>query len=214
MLFGVALVLGSAVGVAGTWALGWIFSLLGWSTASGWYRLGLGILSLLVSVAVFTGALALLFRFLTGTSLTWRRIFPGALFGGISLTVLQLGAGWVLRYTPTNPLLATFTIFIGLLLWFRLIGIIILVSASWIAVSASDEDEPLAYLSTQDRLREEHAALLLAAQVRLRTAREDRAAVPWHRRFAATRAVRDAERELAEVEAAAPAAHRRVDPFD
>ena len=55
VLFGVALVLGSAVGVAGTWALGWIFSLLGWSTASGWYRLGLGILSLLVSVADTVG---------------------------------------------------------------------------------------------------------------------------------------------------------------
>ncbi|WP_196383136.1 YhjD/YihY/BrkB family envelope integrity protein [Microbacterium paulum] len=205
LLFGIALVLGSAVSFAGTWALGWIFSLLGWSTASGWYRLGLGLVSILVSVAVFTGALALLFRFLTGTSLTWRRIRPGGLFGGIALTVLQLGAGWVLRYTPSNPLLATFTIFIGLLLWFRVIGIIILVSASWIAVAASDEDEPLAYLSDADRLREEHAALLLAAQVRLRTARDDRADAPWYRRFAATRAVREAEAELAEVEAAAPA---------
>ncbi|GEB93975.1 YihY/virulence factor BrkB family protein [Microbacterium lacticum] len=199
LLFGIALVLGSAVSVAGTWALGWIFSLLGW------YRLGLGLVSILVSVAVFTGALALLFRFLTGTSLTWRRIHPGGLFGGIALTVLQLGAGWVLRYTPSNPLLATFTIFIGLLLWFRVIGIIILVSASWIAVAASDEGEPLAYLSDADRLREEHAALLLAAQVRLRTARDDRADAPWYRRFAATRAVREAEAELAEVEAAAPA---------
>ena len=213
LLFGIALVLGSAVSVAGTWALGWIFSLLGWSTASGWYRLGL--VSILVSVAVFTGALALLFRFLTGTSLTWRRIHPGGLFGGIALTVLQLGAGWVLRYTPSNPLLATFTIFIGLLLWFRVIGIIILVSASWIAVAASDEDEPLAYLSDADRLREEHAALLLAAQVRLRTARDDRADAPWYRRFAATRAVREAEAELAEVEAAAPApaSRRHTDLF-
>ena len=142
-------------------------------------------------------------------------MYKRQLFGGIALTVLQLGAGWVLRYTPSNPLLATFTIFIGLLLWFRVIGIIILVSASWIAVAASDEDEPLAYLSDADRLREEHAALLLAAQVRLRTARDDRADAPWYRRFAATRAVREAEAELAEVEAAAPApaSQRHTDLF-
>ncbi|WP_431802206.1 YihY/virulence factor BrkB family protein [Microbacterium sp. bgisy203] len=209
ILFGIALLLGSAVSTAGTWALGWLFELFGWSTASGWYRLGVGAASILVTVALFTGALALLFRFLTGTSLSWRRIFPGAVFGGIALTILQLGAGWLLRYTPSNPLLATFAIFIGLLLWFRVIGIIILVAASWIAVAAEDEDEPLAHLSDEDRLRAEHAALLLAAQVRLRTAHEAYDAAPWYRRLGTRRAVRDAQNELDEVEANAPADAKR-----
>ena len=204
-LFGVALLLGSFVSAAGTWALEWLFSLFGWSTTSGWFRFGVGVGSIIVTAAIFTGALALLFRFLTGTSLTWRRILPGALLGGVALTVLQLGAGWLLRYSPTNPLLATFTIFIGLLLWFRAVGIIILVSASWIAVAARDDDEPLAHQSDEQRRRDEHAALLLAAQVRLRTAREDHDAAPWYRRFATGRAVRDAEHELAEVRSAEPA---------
>ena len=44
---------------------------------------------------------------------------------------------------PRNPLLATFAVFIGLLLWFRLVGIITLVAAAWIAVAAQDADIPL-----------------------------------------------------------------------
>ena len=47
-------------------------------------------------------------------------------------------------------------------------------------------------------------ALLLAAHVRLRTAQESRSHAPWYGRWAADRAVRQAQQELAEVEASAP----------
>ena len=214
IIFGVALLLGSVISVIGTYAVQLMFSLFGWSTASRWYQFGVTIASIVVSFAVFAATLAALFKFLSGTSLTWRRIWPGALLGGGALTVVQLGAGLLLRYTPSNPLLATFAIFIGLLLWFRLIGIIILVAASWIAVSALDEHEPLLRKSEAERLQEEHRALLLAAQVRLRTARAEHDAAPWHRRLPARRAVRAAEGELADVLAAAPPPPTRGSLFD
>lgn len=214
IILGVALLLGSVISVIGTYAVQLMFSLFGWSTASRWYQFGVTIASIVVSFAVFAATLAALFKFLSGTSLTWRRIWPGALLGGGALTVVQLGAGLLLRYTPSNPLLATFAIFIGLLLWFRLIGIIILVAASWIAVSALDEHEPLLRKSEAERLQEEHRALLLAAQVRLRTARAEHDAAPWHRRLPARRAVRAAEGELADVLAAAPPPPTRGSLFD
>lgn len=204
LAFGIALILGFSITVTGTAAIGWVFSLLGWSEALGLYRIGAGLASVIVSIGLFSGALALLFRFLTGTSLHWRRIWPGALLGGAAITVLQLGAGLLLRYTPSNPLLATFAIFIGLLLWFRAMGVIILVASAWIAVSARDEDEPLTPVSEAERLREEHAALLLAAQVRLRTARIAHDTAPWYRRPRTGRALREAQSELAEVQAATP----------
>ncbi len=106
--------------------------------------------SILVSFAINSAALAALFRFLTGTKLRWRTIWPGSLLGGAALTVLQLGAGLLLSYTPSNPLLATFAIFIGLLLWFRLIGIVMLVAAAWIAVARRRPKVPLL---AQDRGR-------------------------------------------------------------
>lgn len=200
VVFGAALVGASAVSYAGTWALDVIFRLFGWATDSLWYQYGVRIGSILVSFAVFACALALLVRFLTGTSLPWRRIWPGALLGGGALTVLQIGAGWLVSYTPSNPLLATFAIFVGLLLWFRVIGIVILVSASWIAVAAQDDDLPLVTQSETERLAAEHAALLTAAHLRLRTAQAARSAAPWYRVWAADRAVRAAEVEVAQVE--------------
>lgn len=214
LAFGVALVVGSAISVAGTWALGWVFSLFGWSTGSWVYQSGVGIASVAVSVALFSGALALLFRFLTGATLQWRRIWPGAFLGGGAIAVLQIGAGWLLRYTPSNPLLATFAIFIGLLLWFRVIGVIILVASAWIAVAAKDDDEPLLLQSDAERLAEEHRALLLAAQVRLRTARAAHETAPWYRRLATRRALQEAYAELAEVEAVKPPQPRRGSLFD
>lgn len=214
LVFGLSLVLGSGVSYAGTWALSLVFSLFGWDTASTWYHVAVGASSILISFAVFSAALAGLFRFLTGTSLPWRRIWPGSLLGGGAITILQLGAGWLLSYTPTNPLLATFAIFVGLLLWFRIIGIIILVAAAWIATAARDANVPLIPVSEADRLAAEHAALVTAARVRLRTAREALDSAPWYRVWFAERAVRDAETELQQVEASAPPSSQRESLLD
>ncbi len=215
VVFGVALIVGSAMSAAGTWALELIFGLFGWDTRSGWFGFGLRIATVVVSFSLYTLALAALVRFLTGTSLQWRSIWTGAMLGGAALTVLQLAAGILLLYTPANPLLATFAVFIGLLLWFRIVGVIILVAAAWIAVGAEDGDHPLVEPTEAERLVAEHAALVVAARVRLRTAREARAAAPWYRAWGADRAVREAIDELHAVEAAAPPAPtQRISLFE
>lgn len=205
VLFAIALILGFAATSFGTWALQLIFTLFGWNEATGWYEVAVRLGSIVISFLVFSAALAALIRFLTGTSLRWRRIIPGSLLGGGAITVLQLFTGWLFLYTPSNPLLATFAIFVGLLLWFRIIGIIILVAAAWIAVAASDDDVPLIELSEEERLALEHRALLTAAHVRLRTAEEAHAGAPWYRRPITARHLRAARSELAEVEASTPA---------
>lgn len=207
--FGSALIVGSVLSALGTWSLRAVLALFGFGTGSFLYDGTVQVLSVLVSLLINAAALAALFWFLTGTSRRWRTIWPGALVGGIAITLLQLAAGLLLAYTPSNPLLATFAIFVGLLVWFRVMGMATLVSAAWIAVTAKDENVPLMERSEADRLREEHEALLLAAHVRLRTAEEARAAAPWYRRWRADRAVRQAVDELADVVAAAPPAPRR-----
>lgn len=205
ILFAFALLLGFAATSVGTWALGIVFGLFGWSNTSSWYGVAVRIGTIAISFVVFSAALGALIRFLTGTKLTWRRIWPGALLGGGAITVLQLFTGWLFIYTPSNALLATFAIFVGLLLWFRIIGIIMLVAAAWIAVAANDDDVPLIPVTEAERLAAEHAALLLAARVRLRTAQDARDTAPWFRVWLADRAVREAEDELSQVEASAPA---------
>ncbi|MEJ1088395.1 YhjD/YihY/BrkB family envelope integrity protein [Microbacterium sp. Mu-80] len=209
IVFGAGLVLGTMLGTLGTWALSLVFEIIGMSESSALFGFIVRAVTVLILYGINTALLAGLFRFLTGTSLTWRRILPGALLGASATTLLQLGFGLFLSYSPTNPLLVTFTVFIVLLLWFRLIGIVLLVSASWIAVAASDKHVALIPQTEADRLAAEHKALLLAAQVRLRTAVDERETAPWYRRWAAERAVRDAQEELRQVEDATPPAPKK-----
>lgn len=204
LIFGVALIVGSALSSASAAVLSWVLSLLGWDAGSDGVNISIRIGTVLVSFVLLTGALAAMVRFLTGTSLHWSTIWPGALLGGAAMTVLQFGVGFLLSYTPSNPLLATFAIFVGLLLWFRVNGVVMLVAASWIAVAAQDRDLPLLLPTEAERRVAEHATLLSAARIRLRDARAARDGAPWYRSWAAGHAVRAAEDEVARLEASAP----------
>lgn len=202
-MFGLALLVGAALAGVTTGVIEAIFDFFGWKSSSGWVWIAGRLASALVAFVINTAALAALIRFLTGTSLRWRLILPGAALGGGALVVLQLGAGLLLFYSPSNPLLATFSVFIGFLLWFRLVGIVILVAASWVATSARDADVPMVPVTAEERRRQEQEALLLAARVRVREAHIARADAPWWGRWTATRDLRRAEDELARLEARA-----------
>ncbi|MGA7147467.1 MAG: YihY/virulence factor BrkB family protein [Microbacterium sp.] len=204
VIFGAALILGAALSTIGTLTIDWLFSLIGRADASTLVDVAVRSGSAIVGFAITSTALVGFFRFLTGTKLPWRRIWPGAILGGLGITVLQLAAGLLLSYTPSNPLLATFAIFVGLLLWFRLLGIVTLVAAAWIAVAANDRDVVLLPQTEAERLAAEHAALVVAARVRVRTAQDARAQAPWYRVYLAERSLRDAREELRQVEASAP----------
>jgi membrane protein len=214
IFFGAALVAGAVVSSTVTFGLHTLFGLFGWSIDTPLYNGLARVGGFAVSFAINAAALAAMFRYLTGTALKWRNVWGGAFVGSAGLTVLLVAAGVLLSYTPSNPLLATFAIFVGLLLWFRLNGIVILVAAAWVAVATADKNFVLVTPSEADQARAEHEALLLAARVRLRTAHDAQSAAPWHRRLQARRAVQDAERELSEVEAAAPPASHKGSLFE
>jgi membrane protein len=202
--FALALLIGFAVTSAGTQAVGMLFHSLGWDEHSGIYQTGVALASILVSFVLYTFALATLMRFLTRTLLSWRLIRQGALIGGGAVTLLQVAASWLLRIDPTNPLMATFAVLVGLLLWFHLIGIILLVAAAWIAVAAEDAHLPLLPPTEVERLIAEHGTLLQAARDQLMQARKARELARWWQARGADRAVRDAVDALHKVEAAAP----------
>lgn len=203
VIFGASFVAGSLLSSASAAVLSWLLGLLGWDSGSNGVIL-IRIGAVIVSFALMSGALAAMVRFLTGTSLRWRTIWPGALLGGAAMTILQFGAGFLLSYTPSNPLLATFAIFIGLLLWFRVNGVVMLVASSWIAVAAQDRDLPLLQQTEAERRVAEYQALLTAARIRVRDARAHKENAPWYRAWTAGRALRDAEDELHDLEASPP----------
>ncbi|MER7445719.1 YihY/virulence factor BrkB family protein [Microbacterium sp. NPDC097977] len=213
LLFGIALIAGSVLSSASAAALTWILGLVGWDSGSTGWEISIRIGTILFSFVLLSSALAAMVRFLTGTSLDWVVIWPGALLGGGAMTVLQFGVGFLLSYTPSNPLLATFAIFVGLLLWFRINGVVMLVASSWIAVAAQDRDLPLMHQSEAERRVAEHRTLLRASRIRVRDARAAVDEAPWFRAFAARRALRAAEDDLHALEASAPPPPETASPL-
>lgn len=196
IVFGGAMLIGALLSWLGVWTLEQAFRLLGWSTSSWAFTLGVRSVAIVVVFVLDAAALALLVRFLTGISLRWRYIWPGAMLGGAVMVILQLGAGLLLTRVPGNPLLASFTVIVGLLLWCRWLSIVVLMASSWISVTASDHDQPLEREDEAAARRAEEQALLLAARVSLRRAEESLAAAPWYRRRPARKALKDARLAL------------------
>jgi len=59
---------------------------------------------------------------------------------GVGTTVLQFFSTELLARSGNNPVLASFAIIIGLLIWFNLVSQVYLVSASWAAIREADAE--------------------------------------------------------------------------
>ncbi|WP_430645923.1 YihY/virulence factor BrkB family protein [Agromyces sp. GXS1127] len=209
-MFGVAILVAAVLSIVATGFLDWIFGLLGvdLTAESPAVRVGLQVGAILVVFVIDTLALAVMFRFLSGAEVAWRRMWTGSLLGSAALSVLQMLGGLVLSWAGSNPLLATFTVIVALLLWFRIASIIILVAAAWIAVEAADRNESLRRVTAAqleaERRQREYEALLTAARVRVREARAAAESARWYERVPAGRRLAKARRDLDELEASAP----------
>ena len=204
LTFGGILLVGAAVALASTTALTWLLDLFGLASNSVWTTLTVRAIGLAVVYAIDLVVLITMFRFLSGAAVPWRRLWGGSLLGAGALLVIQLGGSYLVGSATKNPLLATFAVFIGLLLWFRLSALVTLVAAAWVFTAASDRNVSLRRVTPQqlerERQQEEQRALLVAARVELRDARAELATAGWLRRAAVRRRVRAAEEELAELE--------------
>ncbi|MEL4319069.1 YhjD/YihY/BrkB family envelope integrity protein [Leifsonia sp. YIM 134122] len=206
LAFGAMLLVGSLLSVASTAAATWVFTLLGLDMANWLVQASIGGAGFLVVLVINTAVLLAMFRFLSGASVKWSRLWSGSVLGGVAMYVLQIGAGYLVGSATSNPLFATFTVFIGLLLWFRLTAIVTLVAASWIYVAASDRSESLRRVTPAqleaERRQAEREALILATQVELREAREEAARVGWVRRATLRRRIARLQAELDDLQAA------------
>lgn len=160
--FGVALIVSAALSVVSTQALGFGFGLVGISDDSlVAVILGRG-LGLLLMLVLDTAVLAVLFRVLSGLAIPVRQLFFGSLLGAVALGVLKVLGSSLLGGASKNPLLASFAVIIGLLIWFNLICQVILLSGAWIAVTVSDDGTDLDPRATRALEEAERAELARA----------------------------------------------------
>ena len=137
-LFGLALVLTAALSVAGTAATGLLLDLVGIGSDSFLGAVGGRVVTLTVMFALDAVTLGGLYRVLSGLRIPWRRLRAGALLGAGGLGVLKVVGGALLGGGGTNPLLASFAVIVGLLIYFNLSCQVILFAAAWVAVGMRD----------------------------------------------------------------------------
>src|SRR5690606_41792809 len=144
---GIAVLVSSAITVVGTQALGLFQPYLTSSAA----EVAAAALGLPVPSPFDTLVLVSLSWLLAGIAIPARRLLGGALVGAVALTVLKALGGQLLVGAARNPLLASFAVIVGLMIWFNLVSQVVLMAASWVAVGARDDGVPLGEEAPADR---------------------------------------------------------------
>ncbi|MFF1878131.1 YihY/virulence factor BrkB family protein [Leifsonia sp. NPDC058230] len=202
LAFGIVLIVSALLTIASTEALTFVLGLLGMAD-SFWTALVARVSGLFVSVILNIFTLGVMFRVLARVSIPWRNLFFGALLGSTALAGLSALGGLLLGGATRNPLLATFTVFIGLLIWFNLVSRVILLSASWIAVGMFDRGLSPRVVSPEQAAAEkaaaEYDARVIVARAELQDAQTDLSRARWFGRFRAQRDVEHAQNRLNDI---------------
>lgn len=136
--FGIALIVSAVLSVASTSLLGTSFSLLGINGQSTGAVIAARLAGLGIVFILDTLTLSMFYRVLSGIKIPLARLVRGALLGAAALGGIQGLGALLLGRVNSNPLLSSFAVIIGLLIWFNLICQIILITAAWIAVGLKD----------------------------------------------------------------------------
>lgn len=137
--FGLAMLLSAGLSVFSTAALSTVFDWMGIDQRSDLAIVAARAVGLVIVLLLDAVVLGAFYRVVSGIRIPWRQLGQGVLLAGLALGVLQALGSSLLGGATKNPLLASFAVIIGLLIWFNLICQVTLIGATWIAVSADDE---------------------------------------------------------------------------
>jgi membrane protein len=136
--FGVAIIASAAASMVSTLALTFILGVLQVDEASPVAIVAGQVVGILIVFVFDSFVLAVAFRVLSGIRIPMRRLIAGAMIGGAGLGVLKILGSALLGGATSNPLLASFAVIIGIMIFLNLVCRVILISATWIAVGMED----------------------------------------------------------------------------
>lgn len=154
LAFGVLLLISAALSVLSSQALDSVLDWLG-IRDSATTTIAARVVSIALMFALDTVVLAAFYRVLAGVHIPMRFLAPGSLLGALALGVLKVLGTALLGGATRNPLLASFAVIIGLLIWFTLVCQVILIAACWVFVSMKDAGVPLDRHAAAERERAE-----------------------------------------------------------
>jgi membrane protein len=135
---GAILIVSAVLSVAGTSATGFLLGLVGIHAKTVVATIVGRIVTLGVMFVLDTVVLAALYRVLAAIKIPSRRLWAGALLGAVGLGVLKTLGSVLLGGATNNPLIASFAVLAGLLIFFNFVCQIILIAASWIHTGMED----------------------------------------------------------------------------
>jgi membrane protein len=209
--FGIVLVVSAGISIGSTTLIGLAFDLIGVDNTSSFALVVARIVGLLIAFALDTLVLLVFYRVLTGIKIPFRRVISGALIGAAALGILKALGGLLLGGASNNPLIASFAVIAGLLIFFNLICQVILIVAAWISVGVADVGLAVRGLSPEQlnaeaQLKQAEARVVIAAAERARLEDELREARGLRRR-GLSRKLRAAVREESRLKDETPAPH-------
>ncbi|RFA22587.1 YihY/virulence factor BrkB family protein [Subtercola boreus] len=211
LVFVVVLLISMAMTVASTAAISFVYDVVGLDHASPFALVVGHIIGLVVVFFFDTLVLAGTYRLLSGVPIPPRQLLPGAALAAVVMGILKALGSTLLGGATSNPLLASFAVIIGILIWFNLICQVVLIFASWITVSLSDAGIDARQLTPEQKEAEAlqteadaHRHVLEAQHAQLSDELQDARGL---RRGNLARQLKRIDRELA-VEKSAPA----IDP--
>lgn len=142
--FALGILLSAALTVLSTSLLGWALAGLGIHSDSTLGNLAGRAVGFVVVFILDATVLGLFYRFVSGIAIPFRLLAQGTVIAAVALGVLKALGTLLLGGATNNPLLASFAVIIGLLIWFNLICQVILLGAAWISVGATDRGLDLA----------------------------------------------------------------------
>ncbi len=134
----ILLIISAALSVAGSAATTALLPLIGVSSTSFIGALAGRVVTLAVMFVLDAVTLGIFFSVMSGVKLPFRRLVGGAIVGAIGLGALKVLGGSLLGVSKHNPLLASFAVILGLLIFFNFACQVILISAAWIRVGMDD----------------------------------------------------------------------------
>jgi len=159
--FAALLVIAAGLSFAGTTATETVFSWLGIDNDSVAGLVLSRTVTLVIAVLVYSVAVTAIYRLLAGVRVPWRFLRDGVLIAGIGLAGLTVAGGLLLGGARNNPLIESFAVVAGLLIYYNFVSQVILLAASWMAVGVEDAGVVLDQRVFEARL--ERARSLVAA---------------------------------------------------
>ena len=155
IVFGAALIVSVVLSSVSTTLLGAMLDFIGVGSDSLAATVLGRIVGLTVALALDTFVLAALYRLLAGVHIPFRRLIFGSLLGAVALGALKALGGLLLGGASNNPLIASFAVIAGLLIFFNLVCQVVLICASWIAIGMKDDGIPADPEAEAARLEQE-----------------------------------------------------------